>query len=300
MNELCTSLDNFWFPAHLLDLLHHADQLEGMTEARSSSDALHPGPGLREFLLLEYATSLMSHKSMWQVGALYMDHCPTQGKFRLECILSHMPLDGERKANKVIGMASQRGLTGVVSSTCKVMGMKAYKENRIGTAMAWALRSQDVYFTTFLADRLLHMYCESGTFSAGDLLDNLGSSMVLSDRLTFLAKYREFHKLCSQSEFKGAADLLHSLMWSRLAPKYFWITLLIDALPFLEAEEVFLSSEQTYELMHCLQELAKDSSLPKKQQVQLEEHEPQIRLQLSQNLAKALMDEGDAGSIGLS
>jgi hypothetical protein len=28
MHELCTTLDNLWFPAHLLDLLHHADQLQ--------------------------------------------------------------------------------------------------------------------------------------------------------------------------------------------------------------------------------------------------------------------------------
>ena len=31
MNELCTTLDNHWFPAHLLDLLHHADQLQEST-----------------------------------------------------------------------------------------------------------------------------------------------------------------------------------------------------------------------------------------------------------------------------
>ena len=33
---------------------------------------------------------------------------------------------------------------------------------RIGVAMSWALRSQDVTFTTFLADRLLHEYTTSG------------------------------------------------------------------------------------------------------------------------------------------
>ncbi len=51
-------------------------------------------------------------------------------------------------------------------------------------------------FTSFLSDRLLHEYCESQTFSSSDLLDHLGQAMVVSDRLTFLAKYREFHKLC--------------------------------------------------------------------------------------------------------
>ena len=58
--------------------------------------------------------------------------------------------------------------------------------------------SQDVNFTTFLADRLLKEYCESGTFTSANLLDHLGQSMMVSDRLTFLAKYREFHKLCEE------------------------------------------------------------------------------------------------------
>merc|ERR1711893_162331 len=99
--------------------------------------------------------------------------------------------------------------------------------------MAWGLKSQDAQFTTFLADQLLKSYCEEGTFDSADLLDNLGSCMVVSERLTFLAKYREFHRLQSQYEFKAAACLLHSLLWSRLAPKYFWVTLLIDTMPFL-------------------------------------------------------------------
>jgi len=41
---------------------------------------------------------------------------------------------------------------------------------------------QDVNFTTFLADQLLQMYCDNGSFSAEDLLDHLGSCMVVSDR----------------------------------------------------------------------------------------------------------------------
>ena len=74
--------------------------------------------------------------------------------------------------------------------------------------------------------------------------------------------------------FRKAAASLHSLVWSKSAPKYFWITLLIDALPFLadnvtqtiqESAGVFFSSEQTYELMQCLHELQNDSELPVKQ-----------------------------------
>ena len=81
-------------------------------------------------------------------------------------------------------------MTSLTTSICKVMGMKCLHLNQLGNAMTWALRSQDSTFTTFLADKLLNLYCESGTFSSGDLLDHLGVSMVVSDRLTFLAKYR--------------------------------------------------------------------------------------------------------------
>ena len=54
------------------------------------------------------------------------------------------------------------------------------------------------------------------------------ASIVVSDRLTFLGKYR--------------------------------VTLLIECIPFLTAEQVLFSSTQTYELLECLQDLARDTS----------------------------------------
>ena len=50
--------------------------------------------------------------------------------------------------------------------------------------------------------------------------------------------FREFSRMREDGENPEAADLLHSLLWSRLAPKYFWITLLIDAVPYLTSDEV--------------------------------------------------------------
>lgn len=287
MHELVSTLDNFWFPAHLLDLLHHCGR-QGMDSGPSEE-------GMREYLILDYATCLMSHNSLWQVGVLYFDHCPTQGRQRLELLLERVSLRSDRRAEKVLAIAKDHGMTTLEASTCKVMGMKALRKDNLGKAMSWALRSQDVAFTSLLADRLLLRYCESGSFSAGDLLDHLGVNMVLSDRLAFLAKYREFHGLVSAGDFKAASALLHSLLWSRLAPKYFWVTLLVDTIPFLATEEVYFGSEHTYELLHCLQELCSDLEvLPKKQRIVLEDHEKHVRMKLSKNLAMALMAEGDS------
>jgi nuclear pore complex protein Nup85 len=148
MHELCSTLDSFWFPAHLLDLLYHGEQLEGMGHGlgptAGSEDGFHQQSGarLREFLLLEYATSLMGHHSLWQVGANYLDHCPTQGKQRLQLLLERIPLDSEIKAEKVIAAASKRGFMSIVASASKVMGLRELKCGKIGSAMSWALRSQ--------------------------------------------------------------------------------------------------------------------------------------------------------------
>ncbi len=45
MHELVTTLDNFWFPAHLLDLLHHANQLDnpGHYQDRQQEDDASAG-----------------------------------------------------------------------------------------------------------------------------------------------------------------------------------------------------------------------------------------------------------------
>ena len=102
----------------------------------------------------------------------------------------------------------------------------------------------------------------------------------------------------SDSQFSEAASLLHSLLWSKLAPKYFWVTLLIDCIPFLTADQVLFSSVQTYELMECLQELGRDTTLPTKQALLLEEHEMRLRLALAKNLGAALTKEGDSNGGG--
>ena len=93
-------------------------------------------------------------------------------------------------------MSAERGLHSIVTQTCEVLGMRALQSGNSGGATAWALKSADSKFTTFLADKILAEYSTSGTFSSTDL-NSPGASIVVSDRLTFPVKYREFHKLVS-------------------------------------------------------------------------------------------------------
>ncbi|OWK15397.1 NUP85, partial [Cervus elaphus hippelaphus] len=285
------ALSNWWFVAHLTDLLDHCKLLQ--------SHNLYFGSNMREFLLLEYASGLFAHHSLWQLGVDYCDHCPELGRVSLELHIERIPLTTEQKALKVLRVCEQRQMTEQVRSICKILAMKAVRNNRLGSALSWSIRAKDAAFATLVSDRFLRDYCERGCFSDLDLIDNLGPAMMLSDRLTFLGKYREFHRLYGEKRFVDAASLLLSLMTSQIAPRSFWMTLLTDALPLLEQKQVIFSAEQTYELLRCLEDLTSGRPLcgePDAQQLQDDDIETtkveMLRLALARNLARSIIKEG--------
>ncbi|XP_061472120.1 nuclear pore complex protein Nup85 isoform X2 [Rhineura floridana] len=285
IKECSIALSNWWFVAHLTDLLDHCNLLQ--------SHNLYFGSNMREYLLLEYASGLFSHHSLWQLAVDYFDHCPEYGRAYLEHHIERIPLDTEHKALKVLRICEQRMMNEQVRSICKIMAMKAVRNNRLGSALSWSIRAKDAAFATLISDRFLKEYCERGTFSDLDLIDNLGPSMLLSDRLTFLGKYREFHRMYGEKQFLAAAKLLLMLMTARIAPCSFWMTLLTDALPLLEQKEVIFSADQTYELMKCLEDVTAAESKKQKLQDDAETMKVEIlRLALARNLARAIVKEG--------
>lgn len=291
IKDCSIALNNWWFVAHLTDLLDHCKLLQ--------SHNLHFGSNLREFLLLEYASGLFTHHSLWQLAVDYFDHCPEFGRVYLELQIERVPLETERKALKVLRICENRQMSEQVRSISKIMAMQAMRNHRLGSALSWSIRAKDAAFATLISEKFLQDYCFRGTFSDLDLIDNLGPAMLLSDRLTFLGKYREFHKLYGEKRFTEAAKLLLSLMTAKIAPRSFWMTLLTDALPLLEQKEVIFSADQTHELMFCLEELTSslNTAAPGADKpMQDEEMEVTkvelLRLALARNLAMAIVKEG--------
>ncbi|CAL8284593.1 unnamed protein product [Boreogadus saida] len=290
IKDCSIALNNWWFVAHLTDLLDHCNLLQ--------SHNLHFGSNLREFLLLEYASGLFTHHSLWQLAVDYFDHCPEFGRVYLEQQIEHVPLDTERKALKVLRICEQRQMSEQVRSICKIMAKRALRNNRLGSALSWSIRAKDAAFATLISERFLQDYCARGTFSDLDLIDNLGPAMLLSDRLTFLGKYREFHKLYGENRFSDAATLLLSLMTAQIAPRSFWMTLLTDALPLLEQKEAIFSADQTHELIFCLEDLTSSLKIPTGLDVPMQDEDMEVtkvellRLALARNLAMAIVKEG--------
>ncbi len=68
----------------------------------SHSSFCRYGSQLSEFFLLEYASSLASHTSLWQVAMGYLSECPQQGRAYMEAYIERVPVDSERKVVKVL------------------------------------------------------------------------------------------------------------------------------------------------------------------------------------------------------
>jgi nuclear pore complex protein Nup85 len=214
IKEIQHMTENGWFVSHLTDLLYHSGRLNDLSV---ESENFHPDK-LRESFLIDYGSLLMGHKSMWQVGLSYLDHCPRDGLEVAKLLLTRLPLDSELRTQKIIREALKRDLPETAQSICKVQGMICKKRGRLGHALAWALKSQDSAIVSYLSDKFLRQYAEKGAFNSVDVLDNLGSCIFASDRLIFLGKYYEFHKLYQAKEYREAASLLISLLESKIVP----------------------------------------------------------------------------------
>ncbi|XP_043226738.1 nuclear pore complex protein Nup85-like isoform X1 [Amphibalanus amphitrite] len=278
------TLPDGWLTAHLADLLCRLPDISGAGRPSFLSE-------LRHHLLVEYGSALCASRSLWQLGAVYLDQCGAQGRARLALLLERLDPRTDRRARKIIQMAESRGLSAVASSVAQVMGRRAMAAGQLGTALAWALRSDCSALASQLADTLVKQYTSSGRFASADFVDNLGSSMLKSDRLMFLGKYREFHRLYEEDSLQEAASLLVTLMTSQLAPKYFWRTLLTDALPLLELQPPAFSTAQTYDLMACVEQLRRSGDLDESsEEVRL------LRQALADNLWRASIAEDSVAS----
>lgn len=296
-----SELSNWWLAAHLADLLHHRDVLHNQPEY---------GSKLCEFLIIEYASSLLAHQSLWQIAMDYFNECPIQGRYYMALHIERIPLTSAKKAFKVLRLCEKFQLKEQGEGVCHVLAMKELRAGRLGAALSWCLQAKDAIFTAFLAEKYFASYQTLGEFMDLDLLDNLGAAMLVSDKLTFLGKYRKFHQLYDEKEFEAAAELLVSLLKSGVVPKRFWLTLLLDALPLLSlTDQIVFSSEETLTLAHCLQQLtsshtsktnqshssSKSHDLPSSSD-SLTTHSNKIsllRVALCRNLALATLEEAE-------
>lgn len=306
MNQVLHSIqkigDNQWFVTHLTDLLYHCGQLQVMGEQKKNIAF-----SLRDALLYEFGSALMSRDSLWMMGVDYLEQC-SEGAAAMELLLTKVPVENERQALKVIEVAKQRGLSSVEREICRVQATRSMANERYGNALEWAIRSKDAGAVTAITDFFLTNYSKTGEMLCPDVLGNIGGKMFISPRLVFLVKYFDFHQFYKRREFIEAAKLLVNLLNSKITPEYFWPSLLIDSIPLLESKDPKMPSKETFVILqHLEMELTPLIERSKKQMEKAGDKQPHIlkdyrmenideivkliRLACARNLARAIVIE---------
>lgn len=125
MTELIHSIqdmgDNKWFVVHIVDLLVHCDQL------RISDDANGPSVvALRESLIFDYGTMLMSRGSLWEIGMDYLEFSCSEGLGAREILLARIPFKNDLQALKIIEVTRRYGIATV--EQVKMLKFNAFLE----------------------------------------------------------------------------------------------------------------------------------------------------------------------------
>ena len=244
--RLCCSEfnDNWWFVTHLVDLFYNSNQLE--------THQIEEPESLRNFFIYEYANTLMN-SVLWNVGSKYYNDSELSNNY-LELSLEKIDIRDDLTAKKVLTICEQHNLKHLQKSINKIVARKWLNLGRLSSALNWAIKSDDDTLITHICDLFLKHYIKTEQFLDEDLISSLGSHMLKSDRLTFLAKYYEFHQLVENRQVSEAFDLLISLIESKIAPYFFRPKLVIDLTPLIEHDNCKTTQKQISNILSALEE----------------------------------------------
>ncbi|MCP9257880.1 putative RNA-binding protein EEED8.10 [Dirofilaria immitis] len=232
LHRISTSSTNWWFPAHLADLLQKAD--ERITSAY--------GMDIRQHLIIEF----------WQVGFDYLRETGEEGLSHLELLIAEVPLDNETVATKLCALCDEVVFDQTRKDIARTMAYRLLRAERWGSALSWAIRSRDIEIVSIVADQIISR-CAPDQFSSITVVEHFTEVMLLSSSLIFLHRYYKFRKLLESNQKVKAAELLVELIVSDLMPRKFDVILLSDLISILsDEEEVIISKDGTEQLLEHL------------------------------------------------
>jgi len=281
INECCRQFTSWWLPVHLTDLLQACDLCPSNDDENEN---------LRESLIVTYAEGLSKHASFWQVVAYYLANSGSRASSYLKLFVGRIPINCEKKAAKVLRLCKKYNLTSEERSIHRQLAIRALQLNRLGNALSWSIKAKDQDLSKHITDKLLEEFTKTGSFNNTDVIDYLGSSVLVSDRLSFLSKYREFQKLHADEKYEEAAYLLLNLLVSKTAPEKFQLTLMLDSMKFLDSDKPIYGVEETAALLAQLNKLQEEKMTNKDGGGDNKDKFVMLRLALTENMARAIVN----------
>ncbi|KAI9594997.1 Nup85 nucleoporin-domain-containing protein [Syncephalis fuscata] len=242
----CSHVDT-WLVAHLADMFNYLNLFDQPSQGYACN--------LNEYFLVEYAEQL-NNATYWPLAMGYLYWCPIQGRERMEQLVVRVPLKNERQVQQLLSICDEYQLVEQKSTIYRTWARMNVARQRPAQAIAYYSRASLPSRISAVTEQLLNNYLEHRELVNIEIIDSLDQeAQKQCDLLAFLSHYRSFHEEYASGDYVSAARTLAPFFSSGAAPRSFWPILLMDALLLLDDEQVLFTSEETYEMMRCLEEL---------------------------------------------
>ncbi|WFC94038.1 hypothetical protein MBRA1_000665 [Malassezia brasiliensis] len=255
----CLPFDE-WLAAHLGDLCSKALLLDESQQ--------NDGAPLMDTVLFAWADTLLNEERLWRMALSYLAVVQTPAaRSKMRGVLFSVPLmetddaDAQfKQVEEVLGACIEYGMDDEVRIICKIADQMLHDFVEHGAEQF--IKSVDTI------PRVLLDNAEAVAIEAGLTADNAElatpfatvSSIFSTETfapLVFHVKYRDFLELfADKSTWADAAHILMGLLTSDVTPESFLTVLLVDALPLIQAPDLYFTLAETYELLRIVEKVA--------------------------------------------
>ncbi|CAL2029630.1 unnamed protein product [Caenorhabditis brenneri] len=173
---------NPWLAVHLVDLIQ-----------KSTMDPEFEV--MRRMHMLDYASVLISHSPLWEIGAGYLIACGAEGLLRLESHIEGLHIEDDEMAEQLLELCEANRLEDAKSCVTNTMTFRYLKQNEWSAALAWALKTGSKKTIDLTVSRIVST-SPKDELAALRVLASISNNSVLSlPSLTFLYSYQRFVKM---------------------------------------------------------------------------------------------------------
>lgn len=244
--DYCTALhlvDLFFFSG--LKLSDTSSKTTGHQKAEQRSDIL-------QCLLMDYATKLISHHTLWPYAFMYLRQLETSQQEKekiMEELIDKIEVQSDQKAVDLIEVCSNEGFVSKVGAINYQRACYHLRNNNLPEASVWALRAKAGDLATQIGLKSVLEFWKEHNFQN---LSNVFSKLMMfadenSDKtshrpsknddtfLTMLTNYFMFTNYHRHNEMKNAFQVLTKLLQGPVCWDEMKKHLLFDCVPFIEA-----------------------------------------------------------------
>ncbi|CAO4360789.1 unnamed protein product [Caenorhabditis nigoni] len=241
---------NPWLAVHLVDLIQKST-LDPEFEV------------MRRMQMLDYASVLISHSPLWEIGFGYLIACGTEGLLRLESHIEGMHIEDDEMAEQLLEICEANRLEDSKSCVTNTMTIRYLKQNEWSAALSWALKTGSKKTIDWTVSRIVSASSKD-ELAALRVLSSITNNSVLSlPSLTFLYSYQRFVKMMHSGDVLDCVQNLIPLIMMPDVPTQYYYDLFGYLITIIKEDGrtgIPFSKEILYELSTFLSTFTLDKS----------------------------------------